>query len=45
MVGTLVGAQPGDVPAIAISPDGKFLASGADDGSVAIWRLESAPPR
>jgi len=40
-----VGVQPGDVPAIAISPDGTFLASGADDGSVAIWRLENAPPR
>ena len=40
-----VGVQPGDVPAIAISPDGTFLASGADDGSVAIWRLVNAPPR
>ena len=37
-----VGSQPGDVPAIAISSDGKTLASGADDGSVALWRLENA---
>jgi WD40 repeat protein len=40
-----VGAQSGDVPAIAISPDGTLLASGADDGSVAIWRLENPPAR
>jgi WD40 repeat protein len=37
-----VGAQAGDVAALALSPDGSLVASGADDGSVAIWRLEPA---
>jgi WD40 repeat protein len=37
-----VGSQAGDVAALALSPDGSLVASGADDGSVAIWRLEPA---
>jgi len=40
-----VGAQPADVFSLAISPDGKLLASGADDGSVALWRLENIASR
>ncbi len=40
-----VGVQPSDVSAIAISTDGTTLASGADDGSVAIWRLANSPSR
>jgi WD40 repeat protein len=34
--------QPDDVVAVAFSPDGSWLATGSDDGSVALWRLSLA---
>jgi hypothetical protein len=33
-------AHQGDVTALAASPDGTLLASGADDGTVAVWSWE-----
>lgn len=31
--------QPDDVVAVAFSPDGGLVATGSDDGSVAVWRV------
>ncbi|HEX4693485.1 WD40 repeat domain-containing protein [Sphingomonas sp.] len=41
--GALVAAldrQPDDVVAVGFSPDGCWLATGSEDGSVALWRLQ-----
>jgi WD40 repeat protein len=35
---TGVGAQPPLVTCLAFSPDGAYFASGAEDGSIAIWK-------
>jgi len=39
--GTYLGGHRGAVRAIAFSPDGTKLASGADDGNVVLWDTES----
>jgi WD40 repeat protein/serine/threonine protein kinase len=36
-------AHPKPVHALAVSPDGRTLATGAEDGGVAFWRWEGAP--
>lgn len=40
-----VGMQPSDVFGLALSEDGKILATGADNGSVALWRLDGTALR
>ncbi|MGN6817812.1 MAG: WD40 repeat domain-containing protein [Sphingomonas sp.] len=38
----VLNRQPEDVVAIGFSPDGNWLATGSDDGTVALWRLTPA---
>ncbi|WP_293990946.1 WD40 repeat domain-containing protein [Sphingomonas sp.] len=43
--GAMVAAldrQPDDVVAVAFSPDGAWLATGSEDGSVALWRFTNS---
>lgn len=43
-LGRQLGRHPGEIRLVAVSPDGKLLASGSSNGSVLLWDLEKQEP-
>jgi WD40 repeat protein len=41
----MLNAHPGNVSAVAISPDGNWIASGGSDGTLRIWNMSSSSQR